>query len=87
MQGRKKMNCKLFQLIKSSLQISFFVLIVSSTVSTTTFGQINHDLKVTLHPANHRLEIVDVITLPPASTSTEPFNFVLHKGLKPDFLD
>ena len=81
------MNCRLRQLLWRFLQISFFILIVSPTVSTTTFGQINHDLKVTLHPDSHRLEIVDVITLPSASTSTEPFNFVLHKGLKPEVLD
>ncbi len=77
------MNCRL---IWRFLQTGFFILIVLSTVSTT-FGQINHDLKVTLHPDSHRLEIVDVITLPPASTNTEPINFTLHQGLKPEVLD
>ncbi|MFQ5963680.1 MAG: M20/M25/M40 family metallo-hydrolase [Candidatus Scalinduaceae bacterium] len=71
------------QLIKRFLQTGFFILIVSSI----TFGQINHDLKVTLHPDNHRLEIVDVITLPPALTDTEPIHFILHQGLKPEVLD
>ncbi len=83
MQGRIKMNCRLCQLLWHSLQISFFILIVSST----TFGQINHDLKVTLHPNSHRLEIIDIITLPAALTSTEPIHFVLHQGLKPEVLD
>ncbi|ODS32358.1 MAG: peptidase [Candidatus Scalindua rubra] len=74
--------CQLYQLLWCFLQISFFILIVSAT----TFGQINHDLKVTLHPDSHRLEVVDKITLPPASTSTEPFHFTLHQGLKPEVL-
>jgi hypothetical protein len=65
------------------LQISFFILIVSST----TFGQINHDLKVTLYPDSHRLEIVDKITLPDVSTKTEPLLFILYQGLKPEVLD
>jgi len=74
------MNCRL---LWRFLQISFFILIVS----TTTFGQINHDLKVTLHPDSHRLEIVDKVTLSPESTDKGLFHFVLHKGLKPEVLD
>ena len=77
------MNCRLCQLLWRFLQISFFVLIVAST----TFGQINHDLKITLHPDSHRLEIVDKITLPQASTKSEPFFFTLHQGFKPEALD
>ncbi|MFQ5686415.1 MAG: M20/M25/M40 family metallo-hydrolase [Candidatus Scalindua sp.] len=77
------MNCRLCQLLWLFLQTGFFILIVSAT----TFGQINHNLKVTLHPDSHRLEIVDVITLPPASTNKELFHFVLHQGLKPEVLD
>lgn len=77
------MNFRLCQLLWRFLQISFFILIVSST----TFGQINHDLKITLHPDSHRLEIVDKITLPPVSQDTGSFHFTLHKGLKPEVLD
>jgi hypothetical protein len=77
------MNCRL---LWRFLQTGFFILVVSSTVSTT-FGQINHDLKVKLDPDSHRLEIVDVVTLPAASTDMEPFHFVLHQGLKPEVLD
>ncbi len=86
------MNCRLwqlcqlrqlFQLIGRFLQTGLFILIVSAT----TFGQINHDLKVTLDPDSHRLEIVDVITLPPTSTDKEPIHFVLHQGLRPVVLD
>ncbi len=77
------MNFRLCQLLWRFLQISFFILIVSST----TFGQINHDLKITLHPDSHRLEIVDKITLPPVSQDTGSFHFTLHKGFKPEVLD
>ncbi len=77
------MNFRLCQLLWRFLQISFFILIVSST----TFGQIIHDLKITLHPDSHRLEIVDEITLPPVSQDTGSFHFTLHKGLKPEVLD
>ncbi len=77
------MNCWLCQLLWRFLQPGFFILIVSAT----TFGQINHDLKVTLHPDSHRLEIVDVITLPTTLTDAEPIHFTLHQGFKPDVLD
>lgn len=73
---------QLLQLIKRFLQIGFIILIVSST----TFGQINHDLKVTLHPDSHRLEVVDVITLTQTSTGAGTIHFVLHQGLKPEVL-
>ncbi len=72
------MNCRL---LWRFLQISFFILTVSST---TTFGQINHELKVTLDPDSHRLEIVDKVTLPAALTDTKPVHFVLHQGLNPE---
>ena len=65
------------------LQTGFFILIVSAT----TFGQINHDLKITLYPDSHRLEIVDIITLTDVYTKTEPLLFTLHQGLKPEVLD
>jgi hypothetical protein len=77
------MNFRLCQLLWHFLQISFFILIVSST----TFGQINHDLKVTLHPDSHRLEIVDKITLPLALQYTGTFHFTLHKELSPETLE
>ena len=65
------------------LQTGFFILILSST----TFSQINHDLKVMLHPDSHQLEVVDKITLPDVSTRTEPLLFTLHQGLRPEALD
>ncbi len=72
-----------YRLLWRFLQTGFFVL----ALSATTFGQINHDIKVTLHPDSHRFEIVDVITFPLPSTDNEPFYFVLHQGLKPEILD
>lgn len=42
---------------------------------------IHHDLKVTLSPTEHRLSVIDAVTLP-AGTPDE-FTFVLHAGLKP----
>jgi hypothetical protein len=72
-----------YRLLWHFLQTGFFILIVSAT----TFGQINHDLKITLYPDSHRLEIVDVITLPQALTKSEPFFFTLHQGFKPEVLD
>ncbi|MGR3302264.1 MAG: hypothetical protein ACUZ8I_07145 [Candidatus Scalindua sp.] len=72
-----------YRLLWHFLLTGFFILIVSST----TFGQINHDLKITLHPDSYRLEVVDKITLSQASTKTEPLFFTLHQGLKPEILD
>ncbi|MBS1258421.1 MAG: hypothetical protein MAG551_01480 [Candidatus Scalindua arabica] len=77
------MNFRLCQLLWRFLQISFFILIVSST----TFGQINHDIKIKLHPDSHRLEVIDKITLPKALTNAESLNFILHQGLKPEILE
>lgn len=71
------------RLLWRSLQTGFFIVIVSAT----TFGQINHDLKIKLQPDSHRLEIVDKITLTDVSTKTEPLLFTLHQGLKPEVLD
>ena len=65
------------------LQTGFFIVIVSAT----TFGQINHDLKIKLQPDSHQLEVVDKITLPDVSTRTEPLLFTLHHGLNPEALD
>ncbi|OHC04104.1 MAG: peptidase M28 [Planctomycetes bacterium RIFCSPLOWO2_12_FULL_40_19] len=65
------------------LQTGFFIVIVSAT----TFGQINHDLKIKLQPDSHQLEVVDKITLPDVSTRTEPLLFTLHQGLRPEALD
>jgi hypothetical protein len=65
------------------LQISFFVLIVSSTA----FGQINHDLTVKLDPDSHQIEVVDKITLPSDSSETAQLHFTIHQGLKPEILD
>jgi len=78
---------QLLQSIRRFLQAGFLLLIILSTVSATTFGQINHDLKVKLVPDNHRLEIVDKITLSTASTDTGPIHFILHQGLKPELQD
>ena len=38
----------------------FFVFVVSTVAS----GQVHHDLKVLLQPDSHRIEVVDMITLP-----------------------
>ena len=74
------MNYRIFWRI---LQIVFFVIAVSSAA----FGQINHNLKIKLHPDSHRIEVVDKITLPPASLEKEPLHFTIHQGLKPEILD
>ncbi|MDR4498764.1 MAG: M20/M25/M40 family metallo-hydrolase [Candidatus Scalindua sp.] len=66
----------------------FFVIsLLIFVVSSTTFGQINHDLEIVLHPDRQRFEIIDKITLSPSSTNVGPLNFVLHQGLKPEILD
>ena len=74
------MTCRL---LWRFLHTSFFVL----SVSVTTFGQINHDLKIKLNPDSHRIEVVDKITLPPVLADTGSFQFILHQGLKPEVLD
>jgi hypothetical protein len=65
------------------LQISFFVLILSST----TYGQINHDLTVKLDPDSHRIEVVDKIILPSEVLEKESLHFTIHQGLKPEIID
>ncbi len=77
------MNCHVPHIIWRSFQTSLFVLIVSST----TFGQIHHELKVALYPETHRLQVVDKITLSPASVETGSIHFSIHQGLKPGILD
>ena len=74
------MNC---QLLWRFLQTGFFVLIVSSTA----FGQINHDLTVKLDPGSHRIEVVDKITLPSEVLEKESLHFTIHQGLKPEIVD
>jgi aminopeptidase N len=71
------------QLLWRFLQTGFFILILSSA----TFGQVNHDLKIKLYPDNHRIEVIDKITLPDVSTKPEPLLFTLHQGLNPEILD
>ncbi len=74
------MNCLI---LWRFLQTSFFILIVS----ITAFGQVNHDIKIKLRPDDHRVDIVDKITLSPVSTETGVFHFTLHQGLKPEILE
>lgn len=42
---------------------------------------VHHDLKVTLSPTEHRLSVIDTITLP--AGTPDDLTFVLHAGLKP----
>ncbi len=74
------MNYKLF---RHSLLVAIFVLVVSSVA----FGQVKHEIKVKLDPGNHRIEVVDKITLPPDSLGTESLHFTIHQGLEPEVLD
>ena len=74
------MNCLI---LWRFLQTGFFILIMS----VAAFGQVNHDIKIKLHPDDHRVEIVDKITLPTVSTDTGLFHFTLHQGLKPEILE
>ncbi len=74
------MNYRLFWRL---LQTSFFVLIVSSTA----FGQINHDLKIKLFPDSHRIEVVDKIILSSEVLEKESLHFTIHQGLKPEIVD
>jgi aminopeptidase N len=55
---------------------SFFPLSVNAS------DLVHHDLKVTLSPAEHRLSVIDAITLP-AGTPDE-LTFELHAGLRPE---
>ena len=74
------MNYRLFWRL---LQITFFVLIVSSAA----FGQVRHDIKVKLDPESHHIEVVDKITLPPESLGSKQLHFTIHQGLEPEVLD
>jgi aminopeptidase N len=55
-----------------------FGLIIPTTLPAEEL--IHHDLKVTLHPAEHRLTATDTITVPGNRGETR---FVLHAGLNP----
>jgi hypothetical protein len=46
------------------------------------FGQIHHQLAVTVHPRAHRISVVDEITLPEGAGG--PLLFRLHQGLGPE---
>ncbi|MBI5569137.1 MAG: M1 family peptidase [Desulfomonile tiedjei] len=50
-------------------------------VSPKPNSRVHHDLKVTLHPAEHRLSAEDRVTL--AEGSAHSFHFELHGGLEP----
>ena len=67
-----------YRLLRYFWGIVFFVFVAS----TAAFGQINHDLKVALFPDSHRLEVVDIITLP-ETVDTRPIIFSLHQKLNP----
>ena len=70
-----------YRLLRYFWGIVFFVFVAS----TAAFGQINHDLKVALFPDSHRLEVVDIITLP-ETVDTRPIIFALHQNLNPKVL-
>ncbi len=72
-----------YRILWRFLQAGLFILIMS----VTAFGQVNHDIKIKLHPDDHRVEIVNKITLSTVSTETGLFYFTLHQGLKPEILD
>ncbi len=72
-----------YRLLWRFLQTGLFVLILSAT----TFGQVNHDLKIKLQPESHRLEVIDKITLSSVPQDAGSFHFTLHQGLKPEVLD
>ncbi|MEK7627498.1 MAG: M20/M25/M40 family metallo-hydrolase [Patescibacteria group bacterium] len=70
-----------YRLLRYFGGIVFFVFVVSTVAS----GQVHHDLKVLLQPDSHRIEVVDMITLP-KKVDAWPIIFALHKGLNPRVL-
>jgi len=44
-------------------------------------AQVHHEMKITLHPERHRIEVEDKITLPDTAISDGKLSFLLHEGL------
>ncbi len=66
----------------SSLPIFSLVLFSFCSLSAGASELVHHDLKVALSPAEHRLKVIDTITLP--AGFPRDFTFALHAGLKPE---
>ncbi len=66
----------------SSLPILSLVLFSFCSLSAGASELVHHDLKVALSPAEHRLKVIDTITLP--AGFPRDFTFALHTGLKPE---
>ncbi len=71
-------NDTLRTLLSSAL---FFVITLYALFSQAQEAFLHHDLKVILSPAEHRLEVLDSITLP--NEFQNKITFSLHAGLKP----
>ena len=59
----------------------FFVITVYALTSQAQDAFLHHDLKVLISPAEHRLEVLDLVTLP--NEFQNKVTFSLHSGLKP----
>ncbi len=59
-----------------------FALLVLILIPASLRAQVHHEIKMTLHPDRHRIEVEDKITLPDTAVSAEgKFSFLLHEGL------
>lgn len=61
-------------------RLSFFVFLVLLMASFAAQSAIHHDIKVELQPANHTINVTNVLTL--GSRKAKNFEFFLHGGLK-----
>lgn len=60
----------------------YVVLLVLLLIPVSLRAQIHHEMKITLHPDRHRIEVTDKIILPDTAVSAEgKLSFLLHEGL------
>ena len=65
-----------------SISVLIFFLFSFSPLPAGASELLHHDLTVTLSPAEHRLSVLDTITLPAGAPAE--LTFILHAGLKPE---
>lgn len=68
-------------------RLGYFILLALILVPTSLHAQVHHELKITLHPEEHRIEVEDRVALPEQRTpSGGTISFLLHEGLAPTSL-
>lgn len=63
-------------------RFGYVILLALLFIPATLRAQVHHEMKITLHPDQHRIQVEDKITLPDAPISADgKLSFLLHEGL------